>query len=217
MMDGILLLLFSSSVFAVFYRKRLAEMASKPKAHELVQTAVFLIFAAACAVFKYAPFDGVHMVPVMWAGALAVYNYYSAPKSAVLYLFYLILISSFFSVLILPVTKLTPYIFMPVMFVALFFTAAMYGSILERSGLKAAFAFMLFSVFSVKYLMLGYLSPFISAPVSACFGMFFIFRKGRPVEHYIDEKNAYGVLGVVYPVFMLQCLAAALLKNSLFF
>ena len=157
------------------------------------------------------------MAPVMWLGIMAFYEYCCAPEGYARYMLYLLLGSLFFSVLILPDTPLTPYIFMPVLFCALFITAKLYSSVMEKAGLRAALAFMLFTSFSVKYLMLSYLNPFISAPVAFCFALYMAVSRQKPDEYYAEENNAIRAMAPFYIVLMAQCVAAAVLKNRIFF
>jgi hypothetical protein len=217
MMQDIILFAAVTACYAVFYRGRLRTAPFKMKKNEAIFSAAAFIFTAGSIALRHFTCYGPFLVPAAWMGILFLYNILKGGLSPVSYLYFILLISAFLSPFILPLGAFTPYIFIGSLFVVIIMTAEIFRSILSFTSFIPSFVFMVFSVYSLKYVFLESLTPFISVPVAFCAALFYFVRKGKEEGYYLEESNASRTLAVIYPLFMLQCLAAVLLKNGIFF
>ncbi len=156
------------------------------------------------------------MIGAAWIGMIAVYNYTREINDPAIYPYYLLAAGAVFSAFIPGISKFTVYIFPISFFIMLALSAAAYKPLLNEKNPVPAFIFLCFTVFSLKGVMLESLTPLITVPVSLLVALFLCVSKVQPIEYYLEEKNMYRVLAVLYPLFLLQCFIGAVVKNSLF-
>ena len=215
-MDDALVFVFTAACFAVLNRKD-PSFRVKPSKRSVAAAMFYLALTASALALKYlAPAHLIWFFPAAWLAVLASFNLIYGAGSPGLYFYEVLFIADVVSFLMMPQSPLTPYIFFISLFIFLLMTPPAYRGLLDGGHLYPSFFFMLFSVFFVKMLILGRLTPWISAPVALLFGLFICVRECGSIEYYTEEKNLIPTVALLYTLFLAQCFLAAVLKTPFF-
>ena len=215
-MEQALVFLFVSMVFLGVYRTRIRKSDLKPGRKAAVSVIFFVLISGAAVALKYAAPGARWFYPAAWAIAAALVYRDLFKDYMMAVVFVLLFVLSILSFFILPYNVFTPYIFLPAGFIFLLILAEMHSDILAKYGIMAAYFFTLAAAYTVKLFILDNLQMWISLPVAALTALFLCVRNAKGAEHYMEEKTGMRTAAFLYVLLMLQCFAAAMIKNPFF-
>jgi hypothetical protein len=215
MIDAILFVIIIF-VFFGFNRGAIMSGQRKPVKSEIIFTVSLLTLIAAGIIFKYYIPGFVWFYPAAWAVIMILFNWLESEMSLEIVLYEVLLEAVLLSFFMMPFSKFTSYFFAGSFFIFMLLTAAGYKILMLRKSFWPGLAFMLAGVFTVKIVVLEYLPSWISLPVALLVAIFLCVRKADTLEFYLEEKNIIKLMMFLYPLFVIQCLFIALLKNPVF-
>jgi len=215
-MEQGIVFLFITVIFYAVYRREIHNPVVKHDLNSIFIIIVFALIAPVSIALKIMSPDSRWFFAAAWpvAGVLVYGKSLKKHPLAAVYIFLFGL--SILSFFILPYNRFTPYIFPASGFIFLLIAAEIHKDILSKFGVYGMYFFTLAAAFTVKLFMLGQLPYWISVPVTVLAALFLCMRNTQGLDFYMDEKTGLKTAAMLYVVLIIQCFAAAMLKNPFF-
>lgn len=215
-MEQFITFLLITAVFYAVFHAKINKAGIKAGFNTVITCIIFICITVLSIVLHYT-LPGVRwFYPAAWIAAVTVIYGAQLKLNPWAIAYFFIFGIAMLSFCILPYNIFTPYIFLASGYILLLIMAEINCDIMSGAGVIGVYFFTLAAAFTVKLFILGYLPPWISVPVSVLAALFIILRNAKGLGYYTDEKNGMKLAAIIYVVLILQCFAAAMLKNPVF-